>query len=37
MKELDNVAFIEFGENDIVRSKKVKDYIIAKNRLGLVA
>lgn len=35
MKQLDNVDFIEFGENDIVRSDKVKNYIIAKNRLGL--
>jgi phosphate starvation-inducible protein PhoH len=27
--------FIEFGEEDIVRSGLVKDYIIAKNRLGI--
>lgn len=37
MKVLDNVGFVEFTEDDIVRSKKVKDYIIARNRLGIAA
>lgn len=30
-------AFVDFDENDIVRSAMVKDYIIWKDRLGIVA
>lgn len=33
IKMIDRVAFIEFNENDIVRSNLVKEYIIAKTRL----
>lgn len=33
MRELANVEFVEFYEDDIVRSEKVKNYIIAKNRI----
>lgn len=35
IKKLDNIKFIEMGENDIVRSAFVKNYIIAKHRLGI--
>lgn len=35
MQQLENISFIEFDENDIVRSKKVKDYIIARNRMRI--
>ncbi len=33
IKEISGFAFIEFGISDIVRSDKVRDYIIAKDRL----
>jgi len=36
MKAMDNrFEFVEFGEQDIVRSGLVKEYIITKNRLGI--
>lgn len=35
--KMKSFAFIDFDENDIVRSSMVKDYIIWKDRLGIVA
>lgn len=35
LAKLDQFSHIEFGEQDIVRSRLVKDYIIAKHRLGI--
>lgn len=35
LKRMKSFDFIEFGENDIVRSDLVKEYIITRNRLGL--
>ena len=37
IERLKSFDLIEFDENDIVRSSMVKDYIIAKDRLGIVA
>lgn len=34
LKEMDYFKYVEFGEQDIVRSDFVKQYIIQKNRLG---
>lgn len=36
IKEIPSFSFIEFVENDIVRSKLVKDYIIAKSKKGII-
>lgn len=35
LSKIDSFTHIEFGEKDIVRSKLVKEYIIAKHRLGI--
>jgi phosphate starvation-inducible protein PhoH len=35
LKRMNSFDFIEFGEEDIVRSDLVKEYIITRNRLGL--
>jgi phosphate starvation-inducible PhoH-like protein len=35
IKRINSFDFIEFDENDIVRSATVKSYIIAKNKLGI--
>jgi len=35
LKRMNEFDFIEFGVDDIVRSEFVKNYIIAKNELGL--
>jgi phosphate starvation-inducible PhoH-like protein len=35
LKKMNSFSFIEFGEQDIVRSDLVKEYIITRNRLGL--
>lgn len=35
LKRMKSFDFIEFGEDDIVRSDLVKEYIITRNRLGL--
>jgi phosphate starvation-inducible protein PhoH len=35
LKRMEEFDFIEFGVEDIVRSSFVKNYIIAKNDLGL--
>lgn len=37
VERMKSFAFIDFDENDIVRSSMVKDYIIWKDRLGIVA
>jgi len=37
IKRLDNFKFIEFDEEDILRSDIVRDYIIAREQLGLTA
>ena len=36
IKKIKSFSFIEFGEDDIVRSSLVKDYIIQKDRLNIV-
>lgn len=35
IKRMKNFTFVDFKENDIVRSSLVRDYIIQKNRLGI--
>jgi phosphate starvation-inducible protein PhoH len=35
LKNMDAFEFVEFGEQDIVRSDLVKEYIITRNRMGL--
>ena len=37
IERMKSFSFIEFDEHDIVRSSMVKDYIIQKDRLGIVA
>lgn len=37
INKMKSFAFVDFDENDIVRSSMVKDYIIQKDRLGIVA
>jgi phosphate starvation-inducible PhoH-like protein/PhoH-like ATPase len=37
IERMKSFAFIDFKENDIVRSSLVKDYIIQKDRLGIAA
>ena len=37
VERMKSFTFIDFDENDIVRSSMVKDYIIWKDRLGIVA
>jgi phosphate starvation-inducible protein PhoH len=37
INKMKSFEFVEFDENDIVRSSMVKEYIIAKDRLGIVA
>ena len=37
VERMKSFAFVDFDENDIVRSAMVKDYIIWKDRLGIVA
>ena len=37
INKMKSFSFVEFDENDIVRSNMVKEYIIAKDRLGIVA
>lgn len=37
VERMKSFAFIDFDENDIVRSAMVKDYIIWKDKLGIVA
>jgi phosphate starvation-inducible protein PhoH len=37
IERMKSFTFIDFDENDIVRSSMVKDYIIQKNRLKIVA
>ena len=37
INKMKSFEFVEFDENDIVRSNMVKEYIIAKDRLGIVA
>jgi phosphate starvation-inducible protein PhoH len=37
IRKMDAFEFIDFDENDIVRSSLVKDYIIQKDRLGIIA
>jgi phosphate starvation-inducible protein PhoH len=37
VERMKSFAFIDFDENDIVRSAMVKDYIILKDKLGIVA
>ena len=37
VEKMKSFTFIDFDENDIVRSSMVKDYIIWKDRLGIVA
>ncbi len=37
VERMKSFVFIDFDENDIVRSSMVKDYIIWKDRLGIVA
>lgn len=37
IERMKSFSFIDFDENDIVRSSMVKDYIIQKDRLGIVA
>jgi phosphate starvation-inducible PhoH-like protein len=35
LRKMDMFEYIEFGEQDIVRSKFVKEYIIQKARFGI--
>ena len=35
IKEMNSFKFVDFDQNDIVRSALVKDYIITKDRLGI--
>lgn len=37
IQRMKNFQFVDFGESDIVRSQLVKDYIIQKHKLGIVA
>jgi phosphate starvation-inducible protein PhoH len=37
INKMDSFEFVDFDENDIVRSRMVKEYIIAKTRLNIVA
>jgi phosphate starvation-inducible protein PhoH len=37
LNKMKSFEYIDFGENDIVRSSMVKEYIIAKDRLKIVA
>jgi hypothetical protein len=37
IERMKSFEFIEFNENDIVRSSMVKEYIISKHRLGIAA
>lgn len=37
VQKMKSFSFIDFNENDIVRSAMVKEYIIAKTRLGIAA
>jgi len=37
INKMKSFGFVEFDENDIVRSNMVKEYIIAKDRLGIIA
>lgn len=37
IKKMKNFQFVDFTENDICRSAIVKDYIIQKHRLGIIA
>lgn len=37
VERMKSFTFVDFDENDIVRSSMVKDYIIWKDRLGIVA
>lgn len=37
VERMKSFAFVDFDENDIVRSSMVKDYIIWKDKLGIVA
>lgn len=37
VERMKSFAFVDFDENDIVRSAMVKDYIIWKDKLGIVA
>jgi len=37
INKMKSFEFVEFDENDIVRSSMVKEYIIAKDRLGIMA
>jgi phosphate starvation-inducible PhoH-like protein/PhoH-like ATPase len=37
IRKMDSFEFIDFDENDIVRSNLVKSYIIEKDRLGIVS
>jgi phosphate starvation-inducible protein PhoH len=37
IQRMKSFEFIDFDENDIVRSSMVKEYIIAKDRLKIVA
>lgn len=37
IQRMKNFQFIDFGESDIVRSQLVKDYIIQKHKLGIIA
>ena len=37
IERMKSFTFIDFNEQDIVRSSMVKDYIIMKDKLGIVA
>lgn len=37
INKMESFEFVDFDENDIVRSRMVKEYIIAKTRLNIVA
>jgi hypothetical protein len=37
INKMKSFEFIEFDENDIVRSAMVKEYILSKHRLGIAA
>jgi phosphate starvation-inducible protein PhoH len=37
IERMKSFVFVDFNEQDIVRSAMVKDYIIVKDRLGIVA
>ena len=37
IQRMKSFVFIDFNENDIVRSAMVKDYIIQKDRLKIIA